>query len=127
MAVAAAHADVRAAQNRGESLAEGRMEMNAFGVVLGFLGAVGMAAGLFIDSAVGRVANLDLMNFKLLMMTGGGAVFVAGCVLVGADAIREAIVATAKKSEVVSNNTNDPADGDQYVTKQTYKGDKQTK
>jgi hypothetical protein len=60
--------------------------MNAFGVLLGFVGAVGMAAGLFMESAVGRVANLDLMNFKLLMMTGGGAIFVAGCVLFGANA-----------------------------------------
>ena len=45
----------------------------------GFIGAVGKRAGIFMDSAVGRTFNLGLMNFKLLMMTGGGAIFVAGC------------------------------------------------
>jgi hypothetical protein len=80
----------------GAALTE-RMDMNVFGVVRGSIGTVGMRAGIFMDSAVGRTVNLGLMNFKLLMMTGGRAIFVAGCVLVRADAIREAI-ATSHKS-----------------------------
>jgi hypothetical protein len=37
--------------------------------------------------AAGRVANLSLLNFKLLLVTTGGAVFIAGWVLAAADFI----------------------------------------
>ena len=33
-----------------------------------------MRAGIIMDSAVGRTVNLGLMNFKLLIMTGGEAI-----------------------------------------------------
>jgi hypothetical protein len=77
--------------------------MQAIAIVLNLLGVVGMAIGLFSDSAVGRTVSLDLMNFKVLMVTGGGAIFIAGCVLYGASAIVEAIVAPEKKKKEGEN------------------------
>lgn len=56
-------------------------------IAWGFGADAGVDAG-----AAGRVANLSLLNFKLLLVTTGGAVFIAGWVLTAADYICIAIM-----------------------------------
>jgi hypothetical protein len=46
----------------------------------------------------GRVANLDLMNFKLLLTTAGGAAFVSGSVFAAAGAICDSIALHSGKA-----------------------------
>lgn len=67
--------------------------MGAFGGVLGFAGVATLVVAFFFDSAASgsRVANIDLMNFKLLLAITGGSFLVAGAVLLGADEVRQAI------------------------------------
>ena len=80
--------------------------MGAFGRVLGFAGMAGLVAGFIMDGSVasgviGRVSNIDLMNFKQLLATSGGACLVAGAVLAGADEICATVKNSAKADATV--------------------------
>jgi hypothetical protein len=64
-----------------------------FGIVLiawGFGAEAGVDAG-----SAGRVANLSLLNFKLLLVTTGTGIFISGWVLVAADYVCVAIMKAA--------------------------------
>lgn len=66
--------------------------MRACGIILLIIGAGGICFAFFMDSSVaggglGRVANLDLMNFKSLLATSGSCFFLSGCVLIGAASV----------------------------------------
>ena len=69
--------------------------MKGIGFLLVSLGVLGLFAGFAMDGSVaglsGRVANIDLMNFKLLLVIGGSAALVSGCTLVGAAAVCQAV------------------------------------
>jgi hypothetical protein len=98
--------DVRTARLRGSvgrTTIGSEAIMGAFGGVVGLAGIATLLAAFFFESAApgSRVANIDLMNFKLLLAVAGGSMLVAGAVLIGADEVRQAIRGLIPSASVV--------------------------